>query len=105
MAVQISRRIYPEVSKKDSLWGGEEKIRASVSNAGGTEGVSDRGGAHYARSRSHAYKHSAEVCGFKCGGLHQGQECNPCSPAFLEEGEELCGPESLGAWQGKRIKI
>ena len=30
-------------------------------------------------------------------GLHQGQECDPCSPAFFEANEKLRGPEPLGA--------
>jgi hypothetical protein len=34
MAVQISRRIHPEMPKKAALWGGEEKIGAGVSSTG-----------------------------------------------------------------------
>jgi len=96
MAVQISRRIHPEMPKKAVIRGGEEEIGTGVSSTGRTEGMSDRGGAHHAGSRSHAHKHTAEVGGFECGGLYQGQECDPCGLAFLEAREELRGPEPLG---------
>jgi len=102
MAVQISRRIHPEMPKKTVIWGSEKEIGAGVSNTGGTEGMPDRGGAHHAGSRSHAHKHTAEVGGIECSGVYQGQECDPCSPAFLEANEELRGPEPLGAWVLRR---
>jgi len=97
MAVQISRRIHPEVPKKKVIRGGEEAIGAGVSNTGGTEGVPDRGGAHHAGSRPHAHKHTAEIGCIECSGVYQRQECNPCSPAFLEANEKLRRPEPLGA--------
>ena len=97
MAVQISRRIHPEVPKKKVIRGGEEEIRAGVSNTGGTEGVPDRGGTHHGGSRSHAHKHSAEVGGIERGGVYPGQACDPRGPAVLEVREELRRAKPLGA--------
>ena len=71
MAVQISRRIHPEVPKKTVIRGGEEEIGVGVSSTGGTEGVSGGGGAYHAGSCPHAHKHSAEVGGIERDGLHQ----------------------------------
>ena len=96
MAVQISRRIYPEISKEEALRSGEEAPWRGVSSACAPEGVLDGGGAHHARSRSHADQRAAEAGGLERGWVDQRQKRDSRGEAFPKTGAQLCRPTPLG---------
>lgn len=97
MELQISRRIYPQVSPPAVVWGGEAGIGRGVSPIGPAKGVRDRGGAFAARSGAPAAADPAEAGGLERGGVFERQERDPRGPAFFEAGKELCRAAALGA--------
>src|SRR6516164_11104765 len=70
--------------------------RRGVPQAGGAEGVEDRGRALDAGSRAHVDLDTAEVRGVASGGVHQGQERDPSRPCVRGKEAQLCRAALLG---------
>ena len=96
MAMQIPRRIYPEISSQDALRGGAQRAWAGVPPVGRAERVCDRGRTCPARSRAYVDQCSTEAGRFQRGGLSEGKECDPRSTACIEEAAQLRGTASVG---------
>src|SRR5580658_8489708 len=97
MAVQIPHSVHTEIPEEEALRGDQASPWRGISPAGTTEGVLDRGGAHYGGSRAYVVERAAEALGVERGGIYERKERDPYRPAFPEAGEELRGPGVLGA--------
>ena len=96
MAVQIPHCVHTEISEEKALRGDQASPWRSVSPAGTTERVLDRGGAHYAGPRAYVVERAAEAGGVERGGIYEGKERDPYCAAFPEAREELRGSGVLG---------
>jgi hypothetical protein len=71
--VQVPRRVYSEVSQEAAFRQDKTASGPSVSRSGATEGVSDRGGAFDAGSRSYVDLDTSQIFGGADHRIHEGK--------------------------------
>ena len=96
--MQISYRVYTEVSEESVVWADTAGVGDGLSGPGPAKGMRDPRGASDARSCAYVDLDPAEIFGGASDGVHEGQDGDPhCSGVGGEE-KELCGAAVLGEW-------
>ncbi len=89
--MQISHRVYTEVSEESVVWADTAGVGDGLSGPGPAKGMRDPRGASDARSCAYVDLDPAKVFGGASDGVHEGEDGDPhCSGVGGEE-KELCG--------------
>src|SRR5215472_12996276 len=86
VGMQISHRLYSEVSQEGVVYGAAERPGASVSGTSATEGMSGGGGTFTVGSCPYVGEYSAQVCGGGDCGLPEGEEGDSYCPDVSGQG-------------------
>src|SRR5262249_55521860 len=97
MGVQISYRLYSQVSAQGVVYGATDGLGSSVSGPGPTERVSGGRRAFAAGSCPHVNAYSPQVCSGGHCGVCEGEECDSYCADVSGQGTQLHGGELLGA--------
>src|SRR2546425_1184625 len=77
MGMQISCRVYTEISAQGVVCAVAAGLGGGISGFERAEGMQGGGRPSDGRSRAHALERAAEIFGVQRDRVHQGQECDP----------------------------
>ena len=98
VGVQVSCRVYTEMSAKESVPGVKETPGAGFSGIGPTEGKLDRRRPLVFGPCTYVGEYSAEICGVAGGGVCEGEKCDSHSEELWGSISEFHGRTFLGPW-------